>query len=43
MEQKFSLAYSCGTEYYYYRNSVQSGLFIQLVICFCCKNLFQGD
>ncbi len=43
MEQKISLAYSCGTEYYYDRNSVQSGLFFQLVICFLGEDLVQGD
>ena len=43
MEQKISLTDCGGTEYYYYRNSVQSGLFFQLVICFLGEDLVQGD
>ena len=43
MEQKISLADCSGTEYYYDRNSVQSGLFFQLVICFLSEDLIKGD
>ena len=43
MKQEFSLAYCGGTENYYDRNCVQSGLFFQLVIGFSGKDLVQGD
>ena len=43
MKQKIGLAYCCGTENYYDRNSVQCGLFFQFVICFFGEDLVQRD
>ena len=43
MKQKIGLSYSGGAEYYYDRNSVQRGLFFQLIFCFFGKDLIQRN